>query len=501
MIKLFRGRATCISRYFAIQPESKMIGQTAPHSSILEKHARLRVFVVGTIVSLFSLAGSFGCAREDSKPTEKAESELVSAEEALPREPPRVENKLHPQKLGRNREIPGLFQNWSPHVKPPRLTGKQKREIAKLESLGYVSGSRAAPANKHVVLYNKEKTYEGLNLYTSGHAGEAILIDMESNELHRWKYDFWKFMPEFEATSDTYSHVFWRRAHLYPNGDLLAIYEGICMVKLDKDSNLIWGFRGKPHHSIFVHPDGRIFTLTRRAVVNEKYNPDEPILEDFVSVLDARGSEIRRVSILRALERSAYAHLIEERMKKSGDILHTNTIQVLDGALEHLSPAFRKGSVLVSVLRLDFIGVIDMDEEKFVWGMGEPFKRQHEPILMSNGHMMLFDNQGGDPRFGGSRIMEFDPLTGNVFWEYEGTEKDKFYSYNCGTMQPLPNGNTLISESTTGRVLEVTREKEKVWEWLNPHRAGDRDQYIANVLEMERFGPEFPFVYLKGRAR
>jgi hypothetical protein len=457
---------------------------------------RLRSFIPLAVASAFVLAGSLGCAREDAKPTDKAE-EVALAEGAQPDESPRAENKLRPRQVGRNTEIPGLFQNWSPHVTPRRLTDKQKKEIAKLESLGYVSGSRAAPANKNVVHYDRAKAYEGLNLYTSGHAGEAILIDMEGTELHGWRYDFWEFMPDFEVTDDSYSHVFWRRAHLYPNGDLLAIYEGICMLKLDKDSNLIWGFPGRPHHDIFVHPDGRIFTLTRRGAVNEEYHPEEPILEDFVSVLDTAGNEIRRVSILRALERSAHAHLIEERMRKSGDILHTNTIQVLDGELEHLSPAFRKGNVLVSILWLDFVGVIDMDEEKFVWGMNGPFKRQHEPILMSNGRMMLFDNQGGDPRFGGSRIMEFDPLTGNVFWEYEGTEADKFYSYNCGTMQPLPNGNTLISESTTGRVLEVTRDKEKVWEWLNPHRAGDRDQYIANVLEMERFGPEFPFVYLK----
>ncbi len=36
-----------------------------------------------------------------------------------------------------------------------------------------------------------------------------------------------------------------------------------------------------------------------------------------------------------------------------------------------------------------------------------------------------------------------------------------------GTAQRLPNGNTLICDGAKGHAIEVTPEKEIVWEWLN----------------------------------
>ena len=36
-------------------------------------------------------------------------------------------------------------------------------------------------------------------------------------------------------------------------------------------------------------------------------------------------------------------------------------------------------------------------------------------------------------------------------------------------MQRLPNGNTLITEGTDGRLIEVTRDHEIVWEYISPY--------------------------------
>ena len=36
--------------------------------------------------------------------------------------------------------------------------------------------------------------------------------------------------------------------------------------------------------------------------------------------------------------------------------------------------------------------------------------------------------------------------------------------------QRLPNGNTLITEGADGRIFEVTRDHELVWEYLSPTR-------------------------------
>ena len=103
--------------------------------------------------------------------------------------------------------------------------------------------------------------------------------------------------------------------------------------------------------------------------------------------------------------------------------------------------------------------------------------------------MLLFDNYVLMEQ---SSVWEFNPVTEEVYWHYRGNRRHPFYSEVCGTTQRLPNGNTLITESDNGRVFEVTRDKEIVWEFYNPHRAGENREYIAMVPELVRLPPEFP---------
>ena len=44
----------------------------------------------------------------------------------------------------------------------------------------------------------------------------------------------------------------------------------------------------------------------------------------------------------------------------------------------------------------------------------------------------------------------------------------RFFSQICSGMQRLPNGNTLICETTSARVFEVTPDREIVWEYIDP---------------------------------
>ena len=106
------------------------------------------------------------------------------------------------------------------------------------------------------------------------------------------------------------------------------------------------------------------------------------------------------------------------------DIMHTNTLKVLDGEAEHLLPAFKAGNILVSMRELHMIAVLDLAEEKFVWHLasGGPlgvdgrisrlsFRSQHDPKILPNGNMLLFDNFSLLPQ---STIWEFNPATQEV---------------------------------------------------------------------------------------
>jgi hypothetical protein len=72
----------------------------------------------------------------------------------------------------------------------------------------------------------------------------------------------------------------------------------------------------------------------------------------------------------------------------------------------------------------------------------------------------------------GSRVLEFDPVTLELVWQYSqatsGTGMDGFFGHYINSAQRLPNGNTLIDEGADGRFFEVTREHEIVWEYVSP---------------------------------
>jgi hypothetical protein len=109
-----------------------------------------------------------------------------------------------------------------------------------------------------------------------------------------------------------------------------------------------------------------------------------------------------------------------------------------------------------------------LETKRIVWASSGPFRSQHDPDVLPNGRILLFDNTGHLGPEGPSRIVELDILSQQVHWCYAGTAADPLYSLVRSGQQMLPNGNVLITESDAGRIQEVTRGGEIVWEFRNP---------------------------------
>jgi hypothetical protein len=368
-----------------------------------------------------------------------------------------------------------------------------REEAADVRALPYLQGYKAAEDRPTIVVRDPASVAPGLNLVLSGHAAEAVLMDREGRTLHRWRYPLRRLWPDLANDPEMAKLEYWRRAWLFPNGDLLGIYEGLGIVKLDARSNVLWSRRGGFHHDLQVMEDGSIWVLDRDGKVIPRINPDEGVLEDFVTVLSPQGDVVRRVSVLEAFERSRFATLLG-RMERAGDVFHTNTLEVLDGRFADRDPAFRKGNVLLSVLKLDTLAVLDPERGEIVWARTGGWRRQHQPTFLDDGNLLMFDNRGpgGDPAREKSRVIEVDPRTGAVVWQYGGPGGDLF-SKTLGSCQRLPNGNTLITESENGRALEVTRDGRVVWELYNPNRAGEHRELVAVLFEVIRLPEAFPF--------
>jgi hypothetical protein len=368
------------------------------------------------------------------------------------------------------------------------LTEDQLAEIERLEAMAYLSGSKPAPDDSGVTIHDPDRAWEGLNLVVSGHASWAGLIDMNGDVLHEWQHEFREIWPDHPIPDETDWSHYWRRVHLFENGDVLAIFERLGLIKLDSASNLLWSRQRNYHHDLFVEDEDTIYALQETAHVVPRWDVEQPILEHFIAVLDGEGRPRKTLSLLTAFENSPYSPALHWA-PTNGDPFHSNSIEILDGWLEDRSPAFRAGNALISLRELDTIVIVDLDAETVVWALAGMWHRQHEATPLPNGRIILFDNLHAP---GVSEVLEVDPFSQEIHWSYAGSEERPFYSETCGANQRLPNGNTLIVESDNGRAFEVTPDGATVWEYVNPHRAGENAELIAALLDVVRLPPDFP---------
>ena len=145
------------------------------------------------------------------------------------------------------------------------------------------------------------------------------------------------------------------------------------------------------------------------------------------------------------------------------DLLHTNTIERIDREIPGVA---RPGEFLLCMPRISLLAVVDLEAGRvgWSWGPGE-LDGPHEPTVVSGGHILVFDN---GRRRGWSRLLEIDPRHEEIVWEYRGDPVESFFTISQGGNQKLPNGNLLVTESTRGRVFEITQDGRVVWEFYNP---------------------------------
>ena len=379
--------------------------------------------------------------------------------------------------------VPDTTRNASPQGRWKEFRNPaSEATLERLDALGYLPGSRTAPELSGVTRHDAARAQPGLNFLTSGHAPVALLMDMEGRVLHHWHAEVGSIWPDLPLPpGDILQKHFFRRARPLPDGSLLAIFEGIGLVKMDRDSRVLWAAARGAHHALEVLPSGDIAGLTREVRILPRFSRVMPVAEDFLTFLSPEGEERRRISLIEAFERSPMSVILEAADRKTGDFLHTNALQILDGRLAGRVTAFAAGNVLLSFREVSTLGVLDPEKGAMVWAHQGDYLRQHDPRMLDGGRILLFDN--GRER---SRILELDPASGETITVHAGTPEEPFFTETCGTAQRLENGNTLITESENGRAFEIAPDGETVWEWISPYRAGRDRELIATLFELGR---------------
>lgn len=359
-------------------------------------------------------------------------------------------------------------------------SGDSKGAANTLQTLGYVSWAPVEEDDKSsVTMYDRQKSCNGFNLYASKTEPYTYLMDMQGNVLHKW------FL---EPGGITESFFF---SELMENGDLLSIArEGKGFVKLGWDSRVKWETELPGHHDFYVGPNGDIYVLARKKNVVFYAGLPLLIIEDYIVVLDSNGTIKDNIPLYPIYKKdlplkyvmgifkqlcdpdilqTVLSNKLSGRrlLDKMADIyfMHTNTVEIIH---EDIEGVCGNGDIIISSRDMSLVGIFNVQEERFVWSWGPgDVLGQHQPTLLDNGNLLMLDNGWNYRNY--SRVIELDLVTKEIEWEYAADPKEDFFSVGIGGSQRLPNGNTLVTEGSRGRIFEITKDGEIVWEFYNPN--------------------------------
>ena len=351
--------------------------------------------------------------------------------------------------------------------------------------------------NPGLHIHKPEQCFEGFTLYCPSvpkfapnekPEGEIYLVDMSGDIVHRW--------PVHTALQSF--------CRLLPNGNLLyptndrSDLASAGIRELDPDGNVVWFYPCRVDHDFQVLANGNllIHAITERAwpglapgMTRHPYMVEVTRAQDLV--WEWRGEE--HLEDLRALlSDDAWNHVMERAHGQFAyDWAHNNTLQIIppnrthEKELEAGGPVrFRPGNIVFSYRSNDVIGVIDRESGDIVWAWGPGvIDGQHKPHMLPNGRILIYDN-GTLRKY--SRVIEVDPLTGAIEWEYTSAPQDAFFSPYISGAQRLPNGNTLICEGGKAHMFEVSADGEVVWDFVNPYLTVDSRRSVYRCL---RYAP------------
>lgn len=389
-----------------------------------------------------------------------------------------------------------LFIAWLAVI---RMSGRYvfSSPLDRLRTLQYISAVQPGEykGDTGVISAKSDLFCSGLNLYCD-YRHSAFLMDMTGKIVRSWS----------GREGET-----WALAEMLDDGGLLVIEEegSFPLMKIDSHSNVVWRRGIYAHHDIAIADNKDIYVLTGKKKVAFYHGIPAFLIDNYITILTPDGRIKRNISLYNTLREimphdwlrrshsllwqrlrtgfsgisTAIAMVKGISLKLTGidegyswflayDIVHSNALEIIDRDINGLC---KKGGILICSRELNAVGVIDIKRERLIWSWGQgELDGPHDPTILDNGNILVFDN--GLVR-GYSRVIEIDPISREIVWEYKADPPEKFFSVDRGACQRLPNGNTLITDTDNGHVFEITRTGEVAWEFRNPLKSGKRDIY------------------------
>jgi len=353
-----------------------------------------------------------------------------------------------------------------------------------------------------VTVYDPSKAYNGYTMFALHPSTDVWFIDMKGRIVHRWGMS--TPLGSDERLLPNGNQIRINKTFDEPTGFLGTV--GGELVEVDWEGNVVWKYKDLyMHHDFYRLENGN--TLINRHVlippeIAAKVKGGIPGTEPETGMWGSAFQEITPEGEV------VWEWLGYEHMDPEVDVPCPICPRSIWGYVNGLD-IFPNGDIVASFRHLNALLIIDRHSGAVKWRWGHwELGHQHNPTVLENGNILVFDN--GYHRLPsyqyrdtvsfeqGSRVLEVNPKTGEIEWQYKDSDLQNFYSAICGSAERLPNGNTLICESAKGRIFEVTPEKQMVWEFISPfYGFKERLGWTNLIFRAHRYGYDYPG--LKGK--
>lgn len=393
------------------------------------------------------------------------------------------------------------------------------------------------------LIYKPEKAWGGYNLIGPSWWGDAstYMVDMNGKVVKEWKGLLGhsaKILPgghisgQFGTIKKATAHV------LDWDGNVIWKYDGAYNSHdINREGNPVGYYTPAPNMEPKVKGGRTLLNAQFRGTKGQKVRPEVmeggPVEGNFLLEVDWEGNILWEWDINDHIDQLGLDEVAREALhgahrfmshnggaavaagKSAVDWAHINAVSWVgpNKWYDEGDERFHPDNILWTSRNTSIIAITSRKTGEIVWKMGpdydsDPRTRRMGPIIGSHGahiipvglpgagNLLVFDNGGwsgvgdavpgaphglGTMRRHYSRVLEVNPVTLEVVWEYSAEKANhgsvrnphQFFSPFQSNAQRLPNGNTLITEAAYGRMFEVTEDLEIVWEfveskWRNP---------------------------------
>ena len=246
-------------------------------------------------------------------------------------------------------------------------------------------------------------------------------------------------------------------------------------------SKLIWTLDYAFHHSIEQDHENNFwipFTFFPKSVdpgLDENYRVNtDHFIDDGIMKISDEGKFLFKKSIIQIFIDNNLEELIVSGQTNFNPI-HLNDIQpvLFDG------PHFKTGDIFLSLKNLSMIILYRPSTNKIIWYKRNPGIHQHDVDILNDNQISVFNNKNYFFSFNKSNkknnnvlIYDFDQDV--IINNYEKLfNKYDVRTPSQGLSEIMEDGSIFIEESDFGRVMEINRKGNLVWEYINRDSNGE----------------------------